>query len=410
MNAFLHFGYLPSPKPVNVAGLLSRYNIAPKPEENKADEKSLIEEGSGILDSIFADIAKKIENKKVVIPISGGMDSRGILAGLLRHLPKEKIQTVTLGIPGALDYEIGQLVAKKAGVHNKAIDLNEIRFCEKELIEYAKCFNRPIALLEGYLFSQVFRGFGSESVFLSGFLGEALTGAHLPSVESKTWEQAKEVFSKWNNYTKGEYGCQLSEALPLGEYYRGNLSLDDQLDFFIRQRFYIRPLVLQKGYTHIAPYLNEKWFDFALNLPRNYRENQSIFKKILLYSYPELFSLPLKNNRGLPLTAGSFALFQKRVRNRLTLMGNKCLPALIPKPPHGLNYIDFEQGYCNKEDLKRLADKSLHDLDMRQLIDWIDIRKIWQEHLSSGENHAQIISLLVSLEIFYKAHEYNEIT
>lgn len=406
--AFLHYGYVPRPKPVNITGLLTRYGIDLKETKIRDEDKNLVNKGAEILDDVFKDTARQIGSSSVVIPISGGMDSRAILGGILRHLPKEQVQTVTVGIPGALDYEIGQKVAHKAGVANKAVNLDKITWNEDELIRYAGKFQDPIALVEGFLFSMVFDGFEGNPCFLSGFMGDPLAGSHLPASQSTDWQNAKAAFSKRNNYTKTKtliHEKDLLPPIPLAG--AGVLTLDEQLDFFIRQRFYILPLVLLKGYQHITPFLYPRWIEFMLNLPHDLRRGQFLYKKILQYMYPDLFALPLKNFGGLPLGASRVQMLQKRILNKCYNLARRYLPFVVTKSAPGFNYIDFEKSYREKPDLNKLSEKSLNDLHKRNIVEEINIPTIWQEHQSKKRNHSQLITLLVSLEIFLKAEERN---
>jgi len=390
----------------DVEGLLNRYGIVLNAGKDNRPVDVLVGEGAKILDRIFQDIAVKIDQKSVTIPISGGMDSRCILAGILKHLPKEQLQTVTVGIPGAMDFEIGQKVARKAGVHNKTINLDHITWNEEELIDYAGKFQYPIALIEGFLFAKVFSFAEKNSVFLSGFMGDPLAGSHLLQSDSQTWNKACKNFVQRNNYTKNQESFQENTLLPKRKLCDKKLiCLDEQLDFFIRQRFYIMPLVLLKGYSHIAPFLDPKWIEFMLNLPRPLREGQFLYKKILFHAYPDLFSLPFKNNMGLSLSASSAMIFVKRSWNRAYAKARQYAPFLFRKPSPGLNYIDFEDAYRSKPDLKAIAEKSLQDLQKRNLIDDIDIEKVWRQHQEKAKNYSQLINLLVSLEIFFKSRE-----
>jgi len=403
INNFLHFGYLPNPQEVNVNELLSPDGINFKECKNKKSVEKLILKGSDILNNIFKEIAHNIGAKQVVIPISGGMDSRAILAGMICYLPREQIQTVTLGIPDTYDYEIGQMVAERAKVKNLPLNLNYIEWKEQDLIKYARNFEHPIALVDGFLFSQVFRGFDDEMIFLSGFMGDPIAGSHLGEKDSPNWTQAQNSFIARNNYSRSQrpINPQCLFAEPLID--SNLLSFDEQLDFFIRQRFYIMPLVLLKGYQHISPFLSPAWMEFMINLPRLLREKQMLYKKILMSSYPELFSLSVKNNLGLPLSVSNTRFFFRRVFHKLQTTGKHYLPYVFSKPSPNLNYIDFEKSYREKPDLKALVEKSLEDLQSRKLIENMDIEKVWSEHQNKTKNNSQLISLLFSLEIYFKS-------
>ncbi len=404
--SFLHFGYVPKAKPVHLDKLFDRYNIALNPVKSAVPENESIETGIAILDATFKDIAKQVGATTVVIPISGGMDSRAILAGMLKHLPKTQIRTVTLGIPGALDYEIGQQVARVAGLANKAINLNDLEWKEDALLAYAAKFHSPIAFMEGYLFSQVFTDASGSEIFLSGFMGDPLAGSHLSAEPTASWKDARANFVLRNNFANSSLIPHKDDMshLPKDPICSPELlTMDEQLDFFIRQRHYIQPLVLLKGYRHMAPFLAPDWINFILNLPHDMRFQQTLYKQILAKAYPVLFSLPLKNESGLPLTASRCKKLTKRCIGRLQKFANQCFPQLVPKPIKHLNYIDFEKSYRTKTDLKAFAERYVKDLAQRNVVLQLDIRKTWQDHQAKTRNNAQLLNLLVSLELFYKS-------
>ena len=98
-------------------------------------------------------------------------------------------------------------------------------------------------------------------------------------------------------------------------------------------------------------------------------------------------------------------IFLKKSWNKVYAEGRRYAPFIFRKASPGLNYIDFENTYRSKPDLKDLAERSLHDLKKRNLVDYIDIETIWQEHQGKAKNHSQLLTLLASLEIFFKSRE-----
>ena len=85
------------------------------------DNKSWwISEGVKALKKTFTDeIASTNQNTNHIVLLSGGMDSRTILGGLLENLPKYRIIAVTYGIPGAWDFEFAKLITQKFGVRHE---------------------------------------------------------------------------------------------------------------------------------------------------------------------------------------------------------------------------------------------------------------------------------------------------
>ena len=53
-----------------------------------------------------------------ILPMSGGLDFRAVLGGLLEHIPSSQIVTVTYGIPGTWDFEIAKMISRKFGIQH----------------------------------------------------------------------------------------------------------------------------------------------------------------------------------------------------------------------------------------------------------------------------------------------------
>lgn len=58
--------------------------------------------------------------------LSGGLDSRAILGGLISAGLKDSIVTVTFGTPGTYDFDIGKKIATELGIKHELIDLTSV--------------------------------------------------------------------------------------------------------------------------------------------------------------------------------------------------------------------------------------------------------------------------------------------
>lgn len=128
---------------------------------------------------------------------------------------------------------------------------------------------------------------------------------------------------------------------------KASLTLDEQLDFQNRQTKYIAPHVLMRGYEYKTPFLNQSWIDFMLSIPNSFRRDESLYRKILLNSFPKEFSYKTKTNFGLPLGASKNAIFAKRVVDKLLRMTKL-------SSGKGINYLDFNEKIRTKKDLKKM--------------------------------------------------------
>jgi hypothetical protein len=239
-------------------------------------------------------------------------------------------------------------------------------------------------------------------------MGDALAGAHLLSKDSATWEEAVLRFTEQCRYAKSvdlsAPGFDPVSVLPDKPFLKDSiLSYDEQLAIQ-RELYYYNTLTVE-GYCYQIPFLHPDWLKYILNVPREYREHEYLYKEILKKAYPELFSLPTKANYGLSLNSPGWKSQFRRVLGRTRREARR----FFPSGPWGLNpqinYIDFDRGLREREDLKTVVYENLQDLKQRNVVDWIDIDRIWNRHQQGKGNHSDALTLLASLEINLKAHE-----
>jgi hypothetical protein len=410
--AYLHFGYSPRCQTGSTV-VLDRLRLHLDTRRQVQEEAALVEQGAVVLHKALGQAIEAAGKEKMhILPLSGGLDSRAILGGLLENVDRTKIQAVTFGTPGTWDYEIGRQVAQAAGVRCEVIDLtaSDWRWDMDGLRETAVQIETPIWLFDAYINRCIPQRFGAEAVYWSGFMGDPLAGSHLLSTDSPDWEQARSEFVKRNQFARS---MKLSppdfvaeNTLPDEPLLTADLlSYDEQLDFAIRQSCLISHIVLPHRYDYQTPFLHPEWVDFILNAPRQYRAKQTLYKRILQAAYPKLFALPTKTNNGLPLIASRWReaveINKLRVRNRIS----RYLPWVDLGVPLQINYIDFDHGLRYRADLRQVVYESIQALQKRGIIDWLNIEAIWQRHQRKQANHADALTLLASLEIYLQAGE-----
>ncbi len=363
----------------------------------------LVKIGVKIWKSVIKECLEKYGDA-VIVPLSGGLDSRAILCGLLDCLLPSEIITYTFGVPGAYDFLIGNNIAKKYGTRHCTFDLTYYDYTYKNLLDISRRVDGKTALFHHAPISLIQENIPCSAFFWSGFMGEALSGAHLPEQESLSWERAKTRFVSRNVFSRSiklvPLGFNSEAQLPQIPWFGSEiLSYDDQLDFGIRQQCYVKPLVLIEGFNYCTPFLHPKWINFILRVPRRYRRNQYLYKEILKTAHPKLFSLPTKTNNGLPLAAPVWKRVHQTGRMWLRSAAKRYMPwAKCSVSPH-VNYIDFDDGLRERDDLKNVVHENIQDLISRGIIDWIDLNDIWKLHQSRQGNFADALTLLASVEI-----------
>lgn len=409
IDSFLHYGYLPFPSEKQNERIVNWNNQLQNTSvhlEDIIDEAELMEQGILALKKVFTNI----ESGTHILPLSGGLDSRTVLGGLLYAGLEKQIIAVTFGTPGTFDFEIGQLLANKLGLRHEIFDFTKLELDQEELEKIAASDNSWTFLYDRFYNYQLCKYFGKDCIYWSGFLGDAVSGAHLPEIESLNWLDAKRYFAHRNRFVKSmkltsqTYNPvnDLPERPLINSKY---INFDLQLDLFIRQEFYIRKTVTNKDYDYRTPFQDPNWINFILSVPNNFYKNQYLYKKVILKAFPDLFDMPTTNNFGFPLNKNKNLASIRRLYEKIRLRIFERLPQVGDMFPvyKNMNYINFNNALRHRSNFKKTVYHNIQNLKLRKLIDWLDFDLLWGEHQEKIKNHGNALMLLSALEINLRA-------
>jgi hypothetical protein len=401
INRYLYYSYNPNCSQSNLSEPIRE---AVQPDLNLDKKSELVATGQQMLKkSIDREVNTAHVETEHVIPLSSGLDSRTILALLLDHpdVNPESITTVSFGTPGTWDFEIGQNIAKRAGVKNISFNLtaSDFDWSLSSLREFIRGQACPVRVFEGYVNAKLLDEVDSDAVVWSGFMGDPTAGGHQPSEPTDSWRTACEYFAKQNQFVDGLASADFDPIamLPDESYLdRSLLSYEEQLDFAHRQQCLIAPLVTSEPDRYRTPFLQPEWLSFSLNLSHEYRNNRSLFKDIVVEMYPELFSLPTDANRGLPLRTGKIR--ELIHRTRLFTKRNVMQSLEAEYIPPSTNYCDFGNLFREPGELRTAAKTLIKDFAERDVANWIEPRTIWNTH-QSGEDRTSQIRAICTVEL-----------
>lgn len=402
INAFLHFGYLPSP---DEALPFSLESVPRGKEEHVAGDR--LKRGADLLKGAIARTADP--DQPNVVPLSGGLDSRALLAALVEA--GYNVATVTFGTPGTYDFDIARRVARSAGVQHETIDLTRIRLSTDALVTTARSMPHWSYLLDAFYNRLVPERFGQGVAYISGYLGDPLAGSHLGLGSTSDWGQALKAFCNTQNrsrsyrLTPADYDAR--ELLPSNPA-NPPLSCYEELDFRVRQTCCIRSIVLPAGYDYRTPFLDEQWVKFMLSAPEEQRRGQRLYRAVLKHAWPELFKLPTKNDFGLPMSASKWRRSLARAQLRAGNVLRRSLRWSRLGPLRMLNYIDMDEAIRRRTDVREVIGSNVSDLKRRAAADWLDPDEIWRRHQSRRADHGDALTVLAELELYLKAEEMGE--
>lgn len=411
VNTYLYFGYLP---PENFAkSILNIWEI----EERKFEYS--IAGAIAKFDSLFDKLSSTCYHNKIIVPISGGWDSRAILGALLERFETKNIETVSFGVPGQLDYDIGRVVSKSCKVKHNALDLRSIKLTWSAIVESAKV--APWTYMPDAYFNSICRkkATNSQSSIWIGFLGDPLAGSHIPDTDQH--DLADYFVTKQKKVPSvflPERGFIPSISDQIVKY-SGHKFLSDVLDICIRQSECIAPIVLPvekwvnwdafvgfetNGAQVIAPFADRDWAQYWLFAPAKLRKNQKLYLEMLNEKYNKLFSLPSKSTFGVLPNKKALIKISKlnhAIRRRIQTKFPQFRIQSVVKE----NYMNFDEAFRNRTDYQETASEAFDYLKKHEFIPWFNIDEVWNDHITRKKNYGHALFVLIGLAANLAAEE-----
>lgn len=363
----------------------------------------------------------------IIIPLSGGLDSRAILAAALKCTPKNNIITCTFGEPGSYDFEIGGLVAKKAGINNIPLGVDKENFME----QYSSSMDDVEAMIDvtPYFAIQSYNMIEKYGCKIySGYFGDRIMGTHISKnllknklIFQKNYNEANDIIFKTHTLYKIDIVQKLFNAnfKYCDNYLHSFENSTNELktipiqdmanycaiwDFKQRQQKYTMNAVFRfrERYRYCCPFLDNDLFDFMLKISPNLRLDKKLYKQMLIKKYPELFNLPTKTNLGLRLNVSIVSLFFRKVSIFLKDKINKISLKVINRnifQNKGNNYKDYNDLLRRNNDYRYFIKSFLEKVKRRDFFNADYIEYLWNLHLQGKGNYATIFGLLITFEM-----------
>ena len=156
-------------------------------EYSSASEQELEREFETVLDRVFSRHVRAFADRQMVVPLSGGLDSRLLLGMLKRHGAKD-VLCYTYGVAGNEESSISRQVAAALGYHWEFVEYNKdvwARWMTNEAMpEYWRYCAQGVSLpvlshlpaIQDLLDSRTI----DQAIFLPGHTGDFISGGHIP--------------------------------------------------------------------------------------------------------------------------------------------------------------------------------------------------------------------------------------
>ncbi|MBN1044491.1 MULTISPECIES: asparagine synthetase B family protein [unclassified Clostridium] len=237
---------------------------------------------------------KKILSKheKFVLPLSGGLDSRAILAAIDYLGLNKKIYTAyTIGNEKCWDYLIAKEVCKKANIKHKLFHFNESEFLTNDVESIKNDLGSVYCIVSlpqkaKYL---------TKYPFLDGFAGDAVLGGSLLNKECINNIEMYEEHCKKYLGSSGIVDKSVIKNIGSFELELKKYSDYNSYDYFFlnnsRVRNFTMSGTLQNGtsFNNIFPFFDNALIDFIYSLPHEWRVNSKLYKDMLVKFFPKFY-------------------------------------------------------------------------------------------------------------------------
>jgi asparagine synthase (glutamine-hydrolysing) len=372
------------------------------------------------------------QNEKIIIEISGGLDSRAILSAALKSTLKENILLYTFGDEQSYDCEIGKTIAKTLGIQHVFLPAIKENFAE----QYKKSFYDSEGMIDAtpYFSIQMYqtlRKFGYK--IFNGYMGGEIMG---PLIFSKIEnlelhsdngvKKAKDLLfhhHKMNDiqtikplfnpaYLKqidlfSSFDKSVEDLKNISEEMLPNycaawlyMNESDKYTSFCNFRF-------EDVFDYSKPFLDNELIEFMLRIPPQFRKDKMLYKQMLLKNYVEIFKMPTKNNLGLPLQTDHLKLYVKRIlwfmQLRINIISNHIVQHRMFFNKNQ-NYLDYDELLRTNKQYQEYMKSMIDKVKKREFFNPEYIDTLWQLHLNGKKNYAMIFGLLVTVELILEEY------
>ena len=265
------------------------------------DNSLSFDEATDKMHQLFEQAMKRtlsfVTSDKLSITLSGGLDSRVLLASAVNHFSGE-IASFTFGKKGCDDAVIAETVAELANVSNSFREINQGNWLEGREQGITNTSGHK-NVLHMHALGTSYTAAKHSPFLLNGYLGDVvLGGSYLLDADDSQFSQ-QHLQQKYQKYH--------SLAIDGLEQEYFNFACTDPIFLFNRGvRFIAKGSdLLSPNLVNLKPFLDEDLVFFSYSLPDSYRRNSKIYNAMLLKYYPDYFNTIPWQQTGQPISVSS---------------------------------------------------------------------------------------------------------
>lgn len=312
--------------------------------------------------------------ESTVFPISGGLDSRMLLAATHQLHPEYKGQCYTFGAHSCADIVLAQQVTDLVGWPHVIHELTPDNWFEKRI---------PIIwVTDGLLDMQHMHGcefvhdITMQGRFvINGYAGDAILGSSFLSIETKNKRINNNIAEQY--YGQYTYLADIESSFYDTPHVEPNLLMNR-----VRRFTNMGTLASSAWLEHKKPFLDNELIEFVFSLNDDYRSGNKLYSAFLLKQFPEFYkTIPWQKNG-------------KTIDNN---------PSIIMPPCTTENYTNYPDWIRDKDVVKALN----IILNPKTALYSHFVNDNWHEeylipHITDNFNRSNKILRAVTIELFLK--------
>ncbi|MCG7847968.1 MAG: asparagine synthetase B [ANME-2 cluster archaeon] len=347
---------------------------------------------------------------RIGVPLSGGLDSRTIVASIdKKHYP---IHTFTFGKPNCDDARFAGMIANKLGTVHHFLE-----FKPDDLASYAE---KAVYITDGMLnciHGQIYYTLsGIDQKIDVTFDG--IQGIKLGSPSSELYEidddkillyllnplkNINRLFTKLYYFKIKQYLIHFSDGIQNNSGIKLSLNRLNYYTFTQRKRRFnlCGSIVMRSKVETRFPFYDNDVIDFILTVPPTLRLNEYIYVKTIINLFPHLSSVPCQKN-GLPLTASNL---QSKIHNKISGVKRRINRTTGKTIFEGSkNFADYDNWMRDNKKLREYLLSILLDERtlMRPYFNTKCIKDILDLHMSGKKNYSELIGRLLTFELWHR--------
>ncbi len=350
---------------------------------------------------LITEIEKKFQANRVnVVPLSGGMDSRIILAALNEITSLSNIHTYTFGVPGSYDYDIPNQIARHFGTQHKNFDAKDTIFTLETLSRAALVTDANTEIFHPVVLNQVKDYYGNNTIFWSGFAGDLVGGGFQYAPETSDSIDSLLKYEKQGIHYYNDADSEIAKSIIVkGTKMKGVIPHKEACFWENHVERYTAHHIFRNDMEFIAPLVEGSFLHYFFNLKNSQRENKNFFNQSLSEVFQEFFVFPTKDY-GYKYAKNPKGPLMYKFKDISKKISYKFFPNRVVHP--NIAYIDMKKEINYKKDLSETITFLLNDLCKRDIVENNKVLSMLKAHRVEQQDFTKDLINLASLEVFLK--------